>query len=380
MGTPVVYHPEYQAYNFGPDHPFSPTRLEMLLTLADALSCPVDPVTPGMATHEDICTVHDDSLVEQVEAASSGTPRPDAKQFGLDTADVPVFANMDEATRMLVGGTLDAARMIDDGATRVLQLGGGLHHAQRKLASGFCVYNDLSVAIQHLCDQGHRVAYLDIDVHHGDGVQWVHYDDPNVLTLSLHESGRYLFPGTGGVHELGEGAGEGTSINVPLEPFTENDSYLDAFDRVVPYAFGQFRPDILVVQCGADAHFSDPLADLMLTTQAYEQLFQTIFDLADEHTEGRCLLTLGGGYSLDATTRIWTLLYLMACDLAIPDDLPGDWIDTWTDRLGDRLEKPLSSTLHDEPRTFDIPRRPTIEQQNQQVSKRVLEMAAPLWY
>jgi acetoin utilization protein AcuC len=285
---------------------------------------------------------------------------------------------MDEAARALCGGTLEGARRIASGAaTRVLQMGGGLHHAQRKLASGFCVYNDLSVAIQHLRDAGHRVVYLDIDVHHGDGVQDLHYNDPEVLTLSLHESGRYLFPGTGNVHETGTGAGEGASMNVPLEPFTENDSFLDVFDRTVPYALQQFQPDVLVVQCGADAHFSDPLADLLLTTQAYEALFRQILDLADRYTAGRCLLTLGGGYQPDATVRIWTMLALLAQDRDLPDALPTDWHARWEDALVTNL----TPTLHDAPgRTFDVPRRSTIEKQNERVGKRVLEILAPLWY
>ena len=378
MSATLLYSDQYLDYNFGPDHPFSPNRQRMLLELLDGLDPTLDFVTPPVATRDDLLEVHDAVFVEQVEACSTGTVSSRATRFGLNTQDVPVFGGMDEAARALCGGTLHGARLVANGtAPRVLQMGGGLHHAQRKLASGFCVYNDLSVAIQALRNDGWRVAYLDIDVHHGDGVQDLHYDDPGVLTISLHESGRYLFPGTGSVHETGTGAGEGTSLNVPLEPFTETDSFLNAFDRVVPYALQQFQPEILVVQCGADAHFSDPLADLLLTTHAYETLFRQILDLADTHTDGRCLLTLGGGYQPDATVRIWTLLALMACDRPLPDALPDDWHARWESNL----DATLTSTLHDAPdRTFDVPRRATIEQQNEQVSKRVLEILAPLWY
>jgi len=374
----VLSSPRYRTYDFGPDHPFSPVRLEMLHGLTDAIGADLETEEPPLATRDDVRSVHADALVAQVEAASKGTPNDNAARFGLGTADVPVFEGMDAAARSLVGGTLHGARRIADGsATRVLQLGGGLHHAQRKLASGFCVYNDLSVAIQHLRDAGHRVAYLDIDVHHGDGVQSLHYDDPEVLTISLHESGRYLFPGTGTVHETGTGAGEGTSVNVPLEPFTEDASYLDAFERVVPYAIETFRPEILIVQCGADAHFSDPLADLLLKTQTYETLFDRIFDLADTHCRGRLLLTLGGGYRLDATVRIWTMLALMATGRGLPDRLPPEWVELWSDRLGE----PITPTLHDpEEKTFDVPRHETITQQNESVSRRVMELLAPLWY
>lgn len=350
----------------------------MVLDLLDHLGVSLNMQEPPVATRDDVRLVHSDAFVAHVEAASAGKPKAAASRYGLGTADVPMFDGMDDAARALVGGTLHGARMIDRGeATRILQLGGGLHHAQRKLASGFCVYNDLSVAIQALRDAGRRVAYLDIDVHHGDGVQDLHYEDPEVLTISLHESGRYLFPGTGTVHETGSGVGAGTSLNVPLEPFTETGSFLDVFDRVVPYALETFMPEILVVQCGADAHFSDPLADLLLTTRAYESLFSQIFDLADAHCDGRLLLTLGGGYQPDATVRIWTLLTLMATGHELPEDLPLSWLDAWSERLGDTL----TPTLHDPAsKTFDVPRHDTIVQQNERVSKRVLEILAPLWY
>ncbi len=377
MDTPVVYHPDYQAYDFGPAHPFSPARLAMLLDLLEALDALPDLVEPPRATREEVLTTHGETLVAQVEAASQGTPRPDARRYGLDTPDVPAFAGMDEAARALVGGTLHAARMVASGqARRVLQLGGGLHHAQHALASGFCVYNDLAVAIRHLRAQGLRVAYLDVDVHHGDGVQWLHYDEADVLTLSLHESGRYLFPGTGGVHELGAEAGKGFKLNVPLEPFTQDASYLDTFERVAPYALSWFRPDVLVVQCGADAHAADPLADLLLSTHAYETLFRRILALADEYAGGRAVLTLGGGYDLDATVRVWAMLALLVQEHPLPDRLPEAWLTRWQRRLG----SPLTPTLHDAADPPDVARRAAVEVQNRQVSTRLLEMAAPYWY
>ncbi len=375
--TAFLFHPEYRSYYFGPEHPFSPVRQEMLLDLLEALGCTPEIQRPQPASEEELIKIHDAAFVEAVAAAHPDDPATHRRDLGLGTADVPVFKDMHEAARLLVGGTLTAAQLVASGKhDRALQMGGGLHHGQRALASGFCVYNDLSVAIHHLRDEGLRVAYLDIDVHHGDGVQAIHYEDPGVLTISLHETGRYLYPGTGRVHELGEGAAKGYSLNVPLEPFTEDASYLDVFERVVPYALEHFHPDVLVVQCGADAHFSDPLADLLLTTKAYEQLFRRILELADKHAAGRAVYTLGGGYAPDATVRIWTILALLLMDASLPGKLPSSWVEAWSEKLG----TDLTPTLHDAPRTFDIPRSKTIFSQNEQVSKRLLELVATAWY
>lgn len=177
----VIYRDEYRLYNFGPQHPFSPVRLEMLTSLLQALGVWRDPLPPPEASREEVLSVHSERLVKRVEAASRGERVPDLEHYGLGTGDTPVFPGMDRAARVLVGGTLEGARRILAGEKRVLQLGGGLHHAQYDRASGFCVYNDLSVAIRHLTRAGLWVAYLDIDVHHGDGVQWIHYEEKEVL-------------------------------------------------------------------------------------------------------------------------------------------------------------------------------------------------------
>ncbi|WP_263785823.1 acetoin utilization protein AcuC [Salinibacter grassmerensis] len=371
-----LFHDRYLDYHFGPQHPFSPVRQEMTMDLLETLGVPLDPVAPPVATREEVRRVHGERFVEKVEAASDGTPPPQARSFGLNTGDVPVFENMDAAARGLVGGTLHAGRLIAEGdATRVLQFGGGLHHAHRARASGFCVYNDLSVAIDALREQGLRVAYVDVDVHHGDGVQHLHDEDPGVLTVSLHETGRSLFPGTGHVEEIGEGAGRGFSLNVPLAPYTETDSYLDAFEHVVPYALQHFQPDVIVAQCGADAHFEDPLADLLLTTQAYETIFRRLLALSDDHAEGRLLCTLGGGYRLDAVSRIWALLALTMMDRELPETLPDAWCERWQARLDD----PLTPTLHDPDRDFNVERRSSIEDRNRRTSEQALEQVASCW-
>ena len=373
----LLFHDRYSDYNFGPEHPFSPVRQEMTMDLLDALGVPLTPEAPPVATRNDVRRVHSEPFVEMVETASDGTPPPEARSFGLHTGDVPVFEGMDAATRGLVGGTLHGARLIaDEEATRVLQFGGGLHHAHRARASGFCVYNDLSVAIDVLREHDLRVAYVDVDVHHGDGVQHLHEEDPGVLTVSLHETGRALFPGTGHVEEVGKGPGKGFALNVPLAPYTEPDSYLDVFEHVVPHALQHFQPDVIVAQCGGDAHFSDPLADLLLTTQAYETIFRRLLALADDHAEGRLLCTLGGGYQLDAVSRIWALLALVVLDCEIPDALP----ETYRDRWEARLDGPLTPTLHDPEQDFEVDRRSSIETRNRRTSEQALEQVASHWH
>lgn len=374
----VIYHPAYQKYAFGEDHPFSPVRVEMTLDLLRALGHDVQVLAPEPATRADLLTVHEDYYVRRVEDLSVGLAVPDREDYGLDTPDNPAFPGMEEAARWLVGGTLCGARLIcGHGEKRVLQLGGGLHHARRNFASGFCIYNDLAIAIQYLILQGLWVAYLDIDVHHGDGVQQIIYEDKRVMTISLHESGKYLFPGTGEIHELGFGLGRGLKLNLPLEPFTEGKNYLDVFDLVVPPALRQFHPGIIVVQAGADAHFEDPLADLMLTTHDYELIFRRIFDLADTFTAGRVLFTLGGGYSLRAAPRVWTILYLLMHDLPVPHDLPAAWLAKWSRQLGNNP----GQTLHDASLgNADVPNREEIVHRNLQVAHRLLDGACHYWF
>jgi len=374
----LIHRPEYAGYDFGPEHPFTPARLAMLLDLIRSLGHAAPTVAAPAATREDILSVHDEAFVAVVEALDRGESRPEAGRFGLGTQDNPIFPGMDLAGRWLAGGALHGARLLMEGAeTRVLQLGGGLHHAQKDRAAGFCLYNDLAVAIRAMVDHGWRVAYLDIDLHHGDGVQNLFYDQDRVLTLSLHETGHYLYPGTGHIHELGTGAARGLSLNVPLEPFTESESYLEAFEAVVPRALEQFAPHVLVVQAGADAHFADPLGDLALTTQAFETLFRRILALAGEHTQGRVLFTLGGGYEAQVVARVWTILYLTLMDLPIPELLPEAWLARWEHLLGPEVGR----TLHDPvPAYPEFPGREERSRRNRDVVDRLLDSLLRYWF
>ncbi|WP_243383759.1 acetoin utilization protein AcuC [Geothrix alkalitolerans] len=373
----LIYRPEYAGYDFGPEHPFTPARLAMLLDLIHTLGHATSPIAAPAATREEILAVHDEAYVAMVEALDRGESRPEAEQFGLGTPDNPIFPGMDLAARWQVGGTLHGARLLMEGAeTRVLQLGGGLHHAQKNRAAGFCMYNDLAVAIRAMVRHGWRVAYLDIDLHHGDGVQSLFYDSDQVLTISLHETGHYLYPGTGHIQELGAGTARGLSVNIPLEPFTESESYLEAFDAVVPRALEWFSPHVLVVQAGADAHFADPLGDLALTTQTFQALYRRILDLAADRTQGRALFTLGGGYEAQVVARVWTILYLTLMDLPIPEQLPDAWLDRWRELLGPEVGR----TLHDPvPAYPELPGREERNRRNGDVVARLMDSLFRYW-
>jgi len=371
----VIHHPAYARYSFGAHHPFSPLRTAMTLDLLDALGHPVETIAPRPATREEILDVHEDYFVRRVEALGGGEDVTDATSYGLGTADTPAFPGMDEAARWQVGGTLEGARrIVEEGDRRVVQLGGGLHHAQRNFASGFCVYNDLAIAIRWLVRKGLWVAYVDLDVHHGDGVQQILYDDGRVMTMSLHESGRFLFPGSGEVRELGSGVGRGLKLNVPLEPFTDGESWFEALEAVVPGAVRHFRPGVIVVQAGADAHRDDPLADLLLTTRDYERAFRLLLALADQYTAGRILFTLGGGYALDAAARVWAILCLLVRDIPLPESLPARWVERWRGALEGRV-----STLHDAS-SPPHENREEIARRNRQTVERLLELARPYWF
>jgi len=373
----VIFAPAYRTYSFGDEHPFSPVRVDMTLDLLSMLGHRVEPVEPEPSTREEILEAHAEAYVSRVEALSAGVEVADREEYGLGTQDTPAFPGMDEAARWIVGGTVHGARLIAEGsAGRVLQLGGGLHHARRSFASGFCIYNDLAIAIGSLTRRGLRVAYIDIDVHHGDGVQQLLYEDPHVLTISLHESGQYLFPGSGEIRELGSGAARGLKLNLPLQPFTEGKSYLEVFERVLPAALRHFRPDVLVVQAGADAHFDDPLADLMLTTRDYQTIFTRILEWADLFAAGRVLFTLGGGYSFRAAPRIWAILYLLMHGLPVVSDLPESWRRKWQGSLGDGFPE----GFHDaDSGGTGAANRYEVSHRNRQVAERLLDLARPYW-
>ena len=357
-------------YDLGQHHPFKAVRPQLVKSLLEMYGVPLELTRSQPATIEEIRRVHSSAYVNRVIRASAGEDVTDAVQYGIGTADTPIFPRMHDATAGVAGATLSAARLVSSGSvTRALNIAGGLHHAQTGTGSGFCVYNDLSIAIADLVGSGLRVAYLDVDAHHGDGVQWLHYDDPSVLTISLHETGRYLFPGTGHIHELGRGAGLGYSLNLPLEPYTQDSSYLDCLTRILEPAFAWFKPDVLVLQGGADSHSFDPLADLSLTTQGYAAVYRLAVQMATRFAGGRIIATGGGGYATyTAVPRVWAELYAALNEIVLPEAVPDAWLEAWQPQS----DSVLPPTMRDVP--DNIPRQQEIERSNSSTVKQLLEL------
>lgn len=330
MDVALVFSPALGAYDFGPDHPLRPGRVLRTISLVEAYGLiaedgPLQVLDPTPASREDLLRVHDPGYVDDV-ARISLQRRPWAPRRGIGTGDTPGFSGMHQAASLVAGATSAAMAAVTGGRfTRAFSPAGGLHHAHRDRAAGFCVYNDPAVAIAAALhrDPDLKVLYLDIDAHHGDGVQEAFYEEPRVLTISLHEDGRYLYPGTGSVRERGAGAGEGYAINVPLPPYALPRCYLLAFDEVVAPAARAFAPHVIFAQCGADAHWSDPLTSLAMTLAGFETLYGRITGLADELCAGRLVASGGGGYAWrHVVPRAWTLLASALAGVGLPDKLP----------------------------------------------------------
>jgi acetoin utilization protein AcuC len=348
-------------YDFGPGHPLAPVRVELTIALARAFGVFDDPAvsvaTPRPATAEELELVHEPGYIAAVRRAGR-TGRADVAH-GLGTPDDPVFAGMHEASALVAGATLAAARAMWTGqASHGANIAGGLHHAMRASASGFCVYNDPAIAIKWLLAEGAgRVAYVDLDVHHGDGVQAAFYDDPRVLTISLHEHPATLFPGTGLPTETGRGEASGTAVNVALPAGTGDGGWLRALDAVVPPLVRAFRPDVLVSQHGCDSHRLDPLAHLELSLDAQRRAQVLMHELAHEVAGGRWLLTGGGGYELvRVVPRCWT--HLLAQAAGRPVDPLAPTPDDWREYVRERTARQAPETMtDDEPAKF-IPFQP----------------------
>ncbi|MGM9988867.1 MAG: acetoin utilization protein AcuC [Bacillaceae bacterium] len=373
-----IYSSDFDTYQFNKDHPFNQIRVKIvydLLTKAGYLKEDVL-VAPRMATDEELLLIHDQAFIDAVKAAGKGElDSQKALMFGLGTDDVPIFPNMHEAAALLVGSTLTAVDEVLEGrATHALNLGGGLHHGFRGKASGFCIYNDSSVAIKYIQQKyGYRVLYIDTDAHHGDGVQWAFYDDPTVCTFSMHETGRYLFPGTGAVNERGHGQGYGFSFNIPLDAFTEDESFLSIYKKALPEIIHFFKPDVIISQNGADAHYYDPLTHLSSTINIYREIPKLAHELAHEYCDGRWIALGGGGYDYwRVIPRAWSFIWLEMNGIRdVSGMLPLDWIDTWRNRASLDLV-----TQWEDPENLykPIPRKQEIEEKNNKMLQQALNM------
>lgn len=345
-----VWDDDFTRYDFGPQHPMSPLRLDLTMRLARDLGLlelnDVEIVSPAIATDETLAEVHTPEYIAAVRAAGeTGVANLD---FGIGTEDVPVFKRMHEASARIVSGSVDAAAAIWRGEiSHAVNIGGGLHHAMPGNASGFCVYNDAAVAIAHLLELGaQRVAYIDLDAHHGDGVERAFWNDPRVLTVSVHETPRTLFPGTGYPTDLGGPDAQGSAVNVAVPGGIRDGKWLRAIHAVVDPVVRAFEPQIIVSQHGVDGHIEDPLTHLALTVDGLRDAMSAMHRLSTEVSEGRWLALGGGGYEIvDVVPRAWSHLLAIAgrAPIGVTTQVPHGWRDYVAHRLG----RHPSSTMGD---------------------------------
>jgi acetoin utilization protein AcuC len=344
----LVFGPRSTDYDFGPGHPLTPRRFGPGIDLLRAVGA-----EPGLAPEPPADALlgwcHERRYVDVVKRFSADPFGFAAAGIG-DGGDCPPFADMHEASAAVAGGSVRAMEAILRGEVEhAFHPGGGLHHAMAARASGFCIYNDPALAIARARQDGLRVLYLDLDVHHGDGVQALHWSDPGVLTVSIHESGRSLFPGTGDADELGHGLAAGTAVNLPLPAGTDADTWSHVLRMLLPELAAAFGPDVIVSQHGADSHAWDPLAHLDVTTNAMGEMARLIDALAHQYAGGRWLATGGGGYdAYRVVPRAWALTWLAGAHRDVPESTPEAWRSRWADEAARYGQAPLPLTFDDD--------------------------------
>jgi acetoin utilization protein AcuC len=346
----LVFGPRSLDYDFGPGHPLTPRRFGPGIDLLREIGAEPG-LAPEPAPDDDLLLCHTARYLEVVKSWSDGTAEWTDTEAGIGPGDNPPFAGMHEAAAAVADGSLRAIEAILRGdVEHAFHPGGGLHHAMPERASGFCIYDDPALAIARARRDGLRVLYVDLDVHHGDGVEAIHAADPGVLTVSFHESGRYLFPGTGFADEIGEGAAAGTVVNVPLEPETGEEAWLGVVTSLVPELAAAFGPDVIVSQHGADSHAWDPLAHLRNTTTSMGVAARLVDEIAHRFATGRWLSTGGGGYGVyNVVPRSWAHVWLAVAHREAPDRLPGEWRDRWKDEAASYGVRSLPEGFDDPP-------------------------------
>jgi acetoin utilization protein AcuC len=372
MRTAFFYSDDFVKFDYGPSHPLKIFRLKLTRDLIDSFGL-LSPeltkiVVPKSATEKDLLLFHHADYIEMLKAVNAGRNMPGASYFGLGPGDNPVFEGLFEWSRLVAGASVQAVLMVERGDANVaFNIAGGLHHALAARASGFCYVNDPVIAITALMRKGRRVAYIDIDAHHADGVQAAFYTTNKVLTISLHETGRTLFPGTGFEEEIGEGDGRGFSLNVPLPPYSDDELFLLAFDRIVPEAVSTFRPDVVVSQLGVDSFRSDPLTHLNYTTKGFCEAVKKIKSLS-----AKWVALGGGGYDVANVARAWALAWGIMNDVDLPDEVPEGFL------LHHRRSGTFPSKMRDEPYAVLGAEKERMREEVERVAARLRERAFPL--
>ncbi len=372
MKTAFLYSDDLVKFDYGPDHPLKISRLKLTRDLIRSfgLLSPdmTEVVEPGPAAPDDLLLFHHADYLEMLKAVNGGRRMPGSDYFGLGPGDNPVFRGVFDWSRLVTGASVRAALMVDTGeADAAFNIAGGLHHALAARASGFCYINDPVIAVMSLLKRGRRVAYVDIDAHHADGVQEAFYSTNSVLTISLHETGRTLFPGTGFEDEIGDGDGRGFSLNVPLPAFSDDELFLSAFGRVVPEAIEEFRPDVVVSQLGVDSFRSDPLTHLNYTTNGFCEAVRTIRAISP-----KWVALGGGGYDVANVARAWTLAWAIMNGLHIADEVPGEFLRRHAGR------EPFPAKMRDGPYAVTGTEKERMREETERVVARLREKVFPL--
>lgn len=348
---------KFQNYDFGPQHPLTPKRLILTHNLIESIGMFDDPEVgleeARFATDEEVGLIHGEEFIKLLKVAS----RPDAPmsmwEIGLGPGDNPIFEGMYDSSRLYVGGSLVAADLIMNGETKhAFNISGGLHHAlgskainvngetvdtgRDDRASGFCILNDCAITAAYLIKNYgvQKIMYIDVDAHHGDGTQWIFYHLNNVLTCSIHQDPRTLFPGSGYVGEIGLDEGQGYSVNIPVPPYTFEEPYLYALNEIIPPIAKKYKPEIIITQLGVDTHFTDPLTNFLLTTNTYKKIAKFFYDLTDDVCDGKWLALGGGGYSPDVVGKTWTIYFAQMADYEIPESVPESWRSLCKELIG----------------------------------------------
>ncbi len=355
--TSFVYSHEQSQHVLSPTHPMRPIRLLHMRELIESVGILAEEnvvsESPRLANEREIALFHDPEYIDVVKAIDSGAIVPGMWQFGFGPGDNPPRSGMYRHAALAAGGAMLAVERIMDGKTTraFIPAGGMHHHAMSNRASGFGIFNDAVIAIKHLIERGMRVFYVDIDVHHGDGVQAGLYDTDQAMTVSIHESGQWLFPGTGGPDETGTGQGDGYSVNIPLAPYTDDALWHQAFDAVIPDLAEAFEPDLIFTQLGIDTHRDDPLAHLSLTTQGHTLAVQKFARMV-EAIGCPWISVGGGGYDMSAVARAWTMDLATMADFNLPPEIPESYtslsnLETFHDRADYRIDPDVRSDIVD---------------------------------